>query len=146
MTKTLEPRSCSSPARRPNLAPVPVLIRIPTLPGHASGGAPRPAGRRRLRREFRVAGCWLLALAPPALACATWGGHRPALLLALNPPGRVAAGVPGGPAASPAVSTISLSLEPAVVGAPAPVGGSSVVLTGQLLPVDPAEEPAHGGY
>lgn len=134
MTQMLEPRTCSIPARRQSASTVPVLIRVPALAGGAVGGRTPAARRRRLRREVRVAGCWLLALLPPGAALAAWGGPRPAPLLAVNSPDR------------PAPPTISLSLEPAVAAQPVSDPGCSVALTGQLLPADCAEEPAHGGY
>ena len=141
MTRTLESQSCPAPARRPSVMPLPVLIRVPALVGAGSGCSRRAVGRRRLRREFRVAGCWLLALIPAGLACATWGGDHPPSLLALNPPQQADGTVAGRPGTSPSNSTISLSLEPATL----PVTGP-VTLTGQLLPAEPAEEPAHGGH
>ena len=62
------------------------------------------------RREVRVAGLWLLALIPPTVACATWGGGRSAVLLAVRGPAEATAAEPARVEA-PAVA-ISLSLEP----------------------------------
>ena len=139
----MESTCCSTPARRRALSTPTVLIRVPALAGVPVGASTMPARRRRLRREVRIAGAWLLALIPPTMACATWGGTRPAPLLAVNSPTRAASTV-AEPVGSPR-GMISLSLEP-VAPAQRPERGSSVVLSGQLLPADAFEEPTHGGY
>ena len=143
MIQISEPSICSTPARRRALPVAPILIRVPALSSAAIGGAGPQARRRRLRREVRVAGCWLLALIPPSVACATWGGTRPHSLLAVNSPGRPAsvAGLPESPQ-----RTITLSLEPVRAAQPFEASDSPVFLSGQLLPADTSEEPTHGGY
>ena len=136
MNQILEPTNCSTPARRRAPAVAPVLIRVPALAG-ADARRPGRSPRRRLRREVRVAGCWLLALVPTVAACSAWGGHRPAPLLAVNSPDRVA----------PVAPAISLSIEPTPNTPPlADHAECSVFLSGQLLPADPTEESIHGGY
>ncbi len=145
MNQILEPISCLTPVRRRALlAAAPVLIRVPVLAGASVGGV-RPSSRRRLRREVRAAGYWLLALIPATVACATWGGHRPPVLLTVNPPARPALAVRARGDDRP--SLISLSLAPIVATQPShEFAGGPVFLSGQLLPADPSEESAHGGY
>lgn len=144
MTQSPEPPTCSSPARRRALPAAPVLIRVPAIAPATIGAGRTRVVRRRLRREVRVAGFWLLALIPPAVACATWGGGRPAVLLSLRGP---AEATPADPIeAPPAAVALSLSLEPVLAAQPAEASGASVFLTGQLVPVDSPEEPMHGGY
>ena len=143
MTQILEPLTCSTPARRRALPAAPVLIRVPALSPAKVGGERSQIRRRRLRREVRVAGCWLLALIPPSVACATWGGTRPPSLLAINSPDRPAfvVGSPGSPQRA-----ITLSLEPVRAAQPFELSKSPVFLSGRLLPADTSEEPTHGGY
>ena len=146
MTLILEPSTCSTPARRRATLAAPVLIRVPALSGSAVAGRRTPVRRRRLRREVRVAGFWLLALIPTVVACATWGSTRPAPLLAVNSPDRPAAEV-AFEARDQGRSTISLRLEPVLAAAPTPeFAGGPVFFSGQLLPADTTEEPSHGGY
>lgn len=144
MTQIMEPSTCSTPARRRALPAAPILIRVPALSSAMIGGVRPRQVRRRLRREVRVAGCWLLALIPPSVACITWGGtrsHSP--LLAVNSPDRVASST--GSLESPQ-RRITLSLEPVLAVQPHEIAESSVFLSGQLLPADTSEEPTHGGY
>ena len=143
MTQILESTTCSTPARRRALPAAPVLIRVPTMTLSATNGR-GPVRRRRVRREIRIAGYWALALLPPAVACATWGGSRAPMLLAVRSPDQqVEAG------ASPtdeALQRISLSIAPMDSSASRfePLG--SVFLSGELLPTDAAGELVHGGY
>ncbi len=145
MTEILEPSTCSTPARRRALPTAPVLIRIPALSSATIGEVrQREVHRRRLRREVRVAGCWLLALIPPSVACATWGGtrsHSP--LLAVNSPDLAS---PASGASESPQRRITLSLVPVLAVQPHEIAESSVFLSGQLLPTDASEEPTHGGY
>ena len=144
MTQTLEPTFCLPPARSRALPLAPVLIRVPAIKGASFGGVRAPVRRRRLRREIRVAGFWLLALIPPSVACATWGGTRSIPHLAINSPDGAA------PADSLSVESlqreITLSLEPAFLVPAADPTEGSVILSGELLPADAFEETAHGGY
>ncbi len=144
MTQILEPSNCSMPARRRTLPAAPVLIRVPALSAPTVGGRRAPVRRRRLRREIRVAGYWLLALIPPSVACATWGGSHTPMLLAVNSPDRSVAAVAS--LTDDAQPRIMLSIEPVAAPQLREAAPCSVVLSGQLLPADAPEETAHGGY
>lgn len=139
MSQVLEAEMTTIPARRRALPAAPVLIQVPALARTA--GAIRP--RRRLRREVRVAGYWLLALVPASVACAAWGGvARPPVLLNVPSPDRVSAPAAADPAPERGI-TLSLDPTPALAGVEAEP--CRVFLTGQILPLDAAEEPTHGG-
>lgn len=131
---------------------LPVLIRLPSVrlpaaPRMASAAAstrfhsrtghrPFASGRRRLRREWRLAGSVLTLALPLALT---------ALLLRTAPAtGRASDGPRADPAvlhANPPGVTLAVeSVTPAGLVPAAPV-----VLPGYLLPDDGAEEPVHAG-
>ena len=145
MTRILEPRTCSTPARRRTLPAAPVLIRLPALSHATIGNGSGPIRRRRrLRREFRIAGCWLLALIPTAVVGASWGGGRAPVLLAVHAPAQ--APEAGAGLADESRPCISLSIAPVLAVQPAEAVECSVFLSGQLLPADAPEEVVHGGY
>lgn len=88
----------------------------------------RSAGRsprRRLRREFRVAACLCLAVAPLVTAVGAWG---------LAPPRRV------GAAEVSLAPAIRLSIKPVEAEPEA-----RVLLPGYVLPAERREEPSHEG-
>lgn len=113
--------------------------------------------KRRLRREVRIGGCALLALAPLLAACTLgWSGHPNRVLacsiaeatapdqgfdasaLSRNPSSRPAeppVGFPG---------VIALSIEPAAM-APGTDTEVPVVFPGYVLPVDGLEDSTHEG-
>jgi hypothetical protein len=123
------------------------------------GRSPARPGRRRLRREVRLAGWALLSLVP-LLGAGTldWGSLRSRVLalpvsiaLATNRDrAEVAAAIapelPAGEPVSPtnAPPVVVLSIEPAL-GAPVSDAEIPVVFPGYLLPDDSLEEPAHEG-
>jgi hypothetical protein len=145
MIQTCEPKTRTSPARRRPSAPLPVLITIPTLA--SSPRAPKTrVRRRRLRREVRVAGYFLLILMPLSMAFATLAGDRRPYLTS-NP---VAVQVE--PSEPPPAVSLS-PLEPIVVNerqVDEPVNlrqaDEPVILPGLLLPVDAPEESSDGGH
>jgi hypothetical protein len=135
-----------------------VSVAGPRVVGHWQSKRPsavRP--KRRLRREVRIAGCALLALAPLLAACTLGWSGRPARFLAcsiteatgpdrgfdgnalpLDPSSRFAephVGLPG---------VVVLSIEPAAM-APATDTESPVVFPGYVLPVDGLEDTTHEG-
>jgi hypothetical protein len=129
---------------------VPVLIEVPALrparprPGHSRRRPPSGPGRRRLRREIRVAGYALLSVLPLALASASLLGGRQAAVF-----GAVRAAARGGSVGSDlaralAPPAISITIEPAGLSAPAEPE-PPVVFPGYLLPDDGPEESAHAG-
>lgn len=134
---------------------IPVLIEVPTIhpqtrrprrPSrtatqrirenvyrHGSSHAERP--RRRLRREFRVAGYTMVALLPLLLA----------VLLLRGAPTSLAASRTRGPVtAAVRPPAISLSVEPSTPAARTR-SKPPVVFHGYLLPDDDFEDPAHAG-
>jgi len=142
MTQFQDPPILQNLARRRALPAAPVLIRIPAVA--AGPVAPRRrARRRRLRREVRVVGYFLLATLPLWLAIASLGGERrPALMTASAP----AIG-PDPAAFESTVPAISISLEPALAARPSDFAAPPVFLSSQLLPADVApEETSHGGH
>jgi hypothetical protein len=117
----------------------------------------RGGPKRRLRREVRLAGCALLAMAPIVSACSLGWSSRPARVLACSiapatPQDRVLDG--GGdrlrPGGLPEVSSggssgvVVLSIEPAVL-APGADTEVPVVFPGYVLPDDSLEGSAHEG-
>ena len=143
MTQISEPKIDPPLARRRALPAAPVLIRVPTISSAKMAGR-GPIRRRRLRREVRVAGYWLLVLAPLGFTCVTWGGSRAPMLLAVNSPDRPVEAV-----ASPteeALHRISLSVAPLDSTAARFDGGGPIFLSSELMPTDAAQEVAHGGY
>jgi hypothetical protein len=136
------------PRPRDDASRPPVLIEVPRLRSHAarSGGphatTARPRARiparprRRLRREFRVAGAILGLLS-------TGAGLAFALIAFTTGPGhRVEA---TGPPVEPPAVFLSTELQP--VGAPAgtEADGPQVEPSGYLLPDDAPEDEAHAG-
>ena len=122
-----------------------------------SGQPSRPRAKRRLRREVRVAGYALLALAPLFGACALGRPDRPARVLACSiaeatAPERVLASN-GDPRDAYRPSLDSPGSSPGVVilssGAAAPASGAEsdvpVVFPGYVLPDDSLEESTHEG-
>jgi hypothetical protein len=113
--------------------------------------------KRRLRREVRVAGCALLALAPLVSAGTLGWSSRPTRVLACSIADatagdpvlgefalpRAQAGGPGVPPLGPSGAVV-LSIDPAVI---APGTGSEVpvIFPGYVLPDDSLEGPAHEG-
>jgi hypothetical protein len=142
MTQTCETSNLLTPTRpRPSQA-LPVLISIPNLATTSRGHRPRTR-RRRLRREVRVAGYFLLAILPASMAFVAFAGERlPTLAAGLTVERRATSAEP---ALRPA-AVISLEpLEPVIVnvrrGLEAPV-----ILPGYLLPADTPEESSDGGH
>jgi hypothetical protein len=118
------------------LAPLPVLISVPTI---ATGSRPLRGRvrRRRLRREVRVVGYALLILMPLTMAFATFAGDRRPFL-SVNPPAESSE-------STDRQASISLSpLEPIVAADRQAV--APVILPGVLLPVDASEESSDGGH
>ena len=122
-----------------------------------SGQPSRPRAKRRLRREVRVAGYALLALAPLFGACALGRPDRPARVLACSiaeatAPERVLASN-GDPRDAFRPSLDSPGSSPGVVilssGTVAPASGAEsdvpVVFPGYVLPDDSLEESTHEG-
>lgn len=137
MTQNPDTTTLPLPTRRRAVSAVPVLIRIPDL---AAPALPRRrAHRRRLRREFRVAGYALLATLPIVLALSALSGDR---LPRLSASSLTVAADPGTRIRE--VPAISLSLEPVGPGHRDPE--APVSLPGILLPADSTEEDAHGGH
>ena len=135
-----EPRTASSPPSRPIL-----LIEVPEVRSKtriarpvyptsfaAVRGQNRPRGRRRLRREFRLAGCVLAALLPTVLAMSFL--HRSATA-------ETAAEESTRPPFPPVVS-LSIEAQGVTIQAEAP---APVVFPGYLLPVEGGEETSHAG-
>lgn len=122
---------------------LPVLISIPSLLTARRGA--RPKGRRRLRREVRIAAYALLAILPGSLALVALGGERlPTLAAGLTVEGRAASSQdePGPRSAC----LISLEpLEPVVVTVRGELE-APVILPGILLPADTPEESSDGGH
>ncbi len=114
-------------------------------PGQA-GGYPRP--RRRLRREIRVAGCWILAVA--AMGGTFTMGWMSRGAGAIQPTTRIAA-VPAWADARPSFEPAAVDLPAAIEAAEAVPSDSvrdadvGVILPGYLLPDDSREEPADEG-
>jgi hypothetical protein len=147
------------------LIEVPEVKRIPTrrVPrrqavGHwqsARRSAARP--KRRLRREVRVGGCALLALAPLLAACTLGWSGRPARVLACSIAEATApdqrsdsSGLPRDPS-NQSVDTrvgsrgvVVLSIEPAAL-APGTDTEIPVVFPGYVLPDDSLEDSTHEG-
>jgi hypothetical protein len=158
------------PGRVPSLG-VAILIEVPAVKAprirpaamRRGGLVGRPSARRprrRLRRELRLAGWVVLALAPLASGGALgWGslasravdrpvgnavastGNRGEVAFPLEPNWR-AGEVSAGSLAPPSV--VVLSIEP-VVGAPAADAEVPIIFPGYVLPDDSLEEPAHEG-
>ena len=143
MTQTLETLNMPSQVRRRPTEALPVLISVPKLTARVRG--PRARGRRRLRREVRVAACALLAILPASMALFAFSGDGLPTLAAGLTIGRPATSSPDEPATRPA-AVISLEpLEPVVVTVgrdPEP----PVILPGILLPADTPEESSDGGH
>ena len=145
MTQTCcETSILPTPARRRTTAALPVLIQIPKL-GPSPRAFRRPARRRRLRREVRVAGFALLALLPIAFTLFTFGGDRlpPARAASLTVEHSEAPDEPEPATRKPGVISLA-PLEPVVtirreLDAP-------VFLPGYLLPADAPEESSDGGH
>ena len=122
-----------------------------------SGKPLRPRAKRRLRRELRVAGYALLALAPLFGACALGRPDRPARVLACSiaeataPEPVLASSSHPRDAYRPSLESPGSS--PGVVilssGAAAPANGAEsdvpVVFPGYVLPDDSLEESTHEG-
>lgn len=134
-----EPSALCGPASARN--PIPtmasVLIQVPALGGRAR----RPAGprrrRRRLRREFRVAGSALAFALPMAWAFLTcWGGQPDAPSLPMGPTRVQAAEVR---------PVATLTVEPALATYPQDSEAPIVRPAGYLLPDDGSEGVAHAG-
>jgi hypothetical protein len=143
----------------PEVKRVPARSARPTIVGHCQSrrtSAARP--KRRLRREVRIAGCALLALAP-LLAASTlsWSG-RSARVLACSiaeatapDQGFDASALPRKPssrAAEPPVGlpgVIVLTIEPAAATAPGTDTAVPVIFPGYVLPVDGLEDTTHEG-
>ena len=90
----------------------------------ARSAAARPA-RRRLRREFRVAACLCLAVAPLVTAVGAWGLAQPRR---------------AGAAQVSLAAAIRLSIKPVEAEPEA-----RAVLPGHVLPAERREEPSHEG-
>ncbi|MHB1560071.1 MAG: hypothetical protein ACYC61_21685 [Isosphaeraceae bacterium] len=149
---------------------VPLLIQVPRVepsPRRVRGGRPEEAGRnsswrggrrgqpfgqarprRRLRREIRLTGCWILAMA--AMGGTFTIGWMSRGARAVQPTARIAA--------APAWGDGRSSLESAAADLPAAIeaveavpsdsvrdADISVILPGYLLPDDSREESAHEG-
>ncbi|WP_165228447.1 hypothetical protein [Aquisphaera insulae] len=146
------------------LLPIPVLIRIPRADGLDIGALPSSPGlvtapasqgrrvRRRLRRELRVAGCAILAIAPILTAASFWEAGRAARLPRVGAE-RADAAAPL-PAARPENSRPVNALHPApavllsveAIGRGSePTDQGTVVFPGYLLPDDGREEAGHEG-
>jgi hypothetical protein len=125
--------------------------------GHAESRSPRGGrSKRRLRREVRIAGCALLAMAPLISACTVGWSARPARVLACSI--RLAApadpsferGAPLRRARLPQAPTIDsaeevlLAIEPAAL-APGADNDVPVVFPGYVLPDDSLEGSTHEG-
>ncbi len=79
------PRSLGSLIEVPEVKRSPVRRARPRVAGHWQGRRPAPVRpKRRLRREVRIAGCALLALAPLVSACTLGWSGRPARVLACS--------------------------------------------------------------
>lgn len=132
-----EPGALCGPASARNPIPTStgVLIQVPALGRRAR----RPAGRRRrrLRREFRVAGSALAFTLPITWAFLTFGGGRPDARA--MPPVAVRVDT------SEARPVASITLEPALATYPPEAEAPIVRPAGYLLPADGSEEPAHAG-
>ncbi len=143
MTQTQDPRPTIAPARRRASSPVPVLIQIPAI---ARGTRPSstmgrvvPRRRRRLRREFRLAGYALLLLLPVGMALSLLGGDRRPALVVSGP------GHASDLDAAPLPETIAITLDPVVIP-PCEAAEPPVILPGYLLPADSTEESKDGGH
>jgi hypothetical protein len=138
MTQTFETPTLPTQSRPLPIGALPILISVPKLTAHVRG--PRPCGRRRLRREVRVAACALLALLPVSMALVAFAGNRlPTLAAGLT--------IAGPDEATPRpTAVISLEpLEPVVVTVRRELE-PPVILPGILLPVDTTEESSDGGH
>ena len=141
MTQTQEPPIHQTLARRRAFPAAPVLIRIPAVAAGSRASICR-ARRRRLRREVRVAGYFLLATLSLSMAYACLGGKsRPVPIASTRAIGDE-------PAASESIlPAISITLEPALAAQPSDFAASPVFLSSQLLPADVVpEETSHGGH
>lgn len=146
-----------SPVCEPLSALGPVLIRVPALsPAQCKAGARGVAkpktgtGKRRLRREVRLAGTAMLMATPLAWAMVTQLGGAPesdtqgvpARLIGVEGVGpSFASFEPAGSPLSAAPAVPASQAHPAL-GRPA---GAPVVLPGYVLPAVVPEEPAHAG-
>ena len=130
----------------------------PQVAEHLKSRRPSPVRpKRRLRREVRIAGCALLALAPLLSACTVGWSGRPGRVLACsiaeaNAPGHPLEPSTGprdasGRSALPPVSSagaVVLSIEPPVT-VPGIDTEVPVVFPGYVLPDDSLEETTHEG-
>ncbi|MFI5455040.1 MAG: hypothetical protein ACHRXM_06275 [Isosphaerales bacterium] len=150
-----------------------VLIEVPNVTAHrivraCTGVSPRGTSRRlrvgrprrRLRRQVRLAGCALLALAPMVSLCTLGWSNRPSRILACSisdaletaagPHGfadphdqRSQRGVRTGPPIGSA-GVVVLSIEPAA-SAPGADTVVPVIFPGYVLPDDGLEDRTHEG-
>jgi hypothetical protein len=142
MTQTRAIVNHPTPARPRTFEALPVLISIPNLA--TAGRGPRPRSRRRrLRREVRVAGYFLLAILPASMAFVAFAGERlPTLAAGLTVERQATSAEPSVRRAA----VISLEpLEPMVVTVRRELE-APVILPGYLLPADTAEESSDGGH
>jgi hypothetical protein len=151
---------------------LPVLIAVPksklranmssryvARPHMRISGRTTRRGRRRLRREVRVAGCALLALVPIASACTLGWSNRPDRILAcsISDPRQVTADNDGF-ADAPRLDVSYQTLQPMFatsravvhsVGQEVAIPGASleasVIVPGYVLPDDSREDSVHEG-
>jgi hypothetical protein len=147
------------------LIEVPEVMRRPTKRAHrprvvGQWQSSRPTAvrpKRRLRREVRIGGCALLALAPLLAACTLGWSSRPARVLACSiaqatasDNGFQASTVPRDPAGGSMEAPVGiqrvvlLSVEPSAI-APGTDTENPVVFPGYVLPDDSLEDSTHEG-
>ena len=146
----------------PAINPLPVARAHRSIPrGVRNAGGRRRYSRRRLRREFSLAGCALIALVPLVSACTLGWSNRPERIVACaipdplqsqgatdrdgffenRPPARESREGQSEIASSGAVV---LSIEPAAV-APGSAAENPVIFPGYVLPDDSREDSLHEG-
>lgn len=145
-------------AGRPN---APVLIRVPTLRPSRSARVTAPRGRRRLRREVRVAASTLLLVLPMSWALFAFPKIGSSPDAAIGDSGRVVATAPApihpnrsqvqavadaddAPQVTIGLNTTPVSSPPSTTSTPEP-DAPIVAPAGYLVPDESPEEASHEG-